>query len=132
MNTRRGQSMAAGLLVGAVLLGGTLARAQNFTTSGGSTSSGSSGGSSTTGSVTLNNQPNFDPAAAAAAALVGNYRVPGAAPVNQPPTVPPLTREWRSSDHQHHYWSHHATGTAVGRLLAGAAGGGASPGPGPA
>src|SRR5262249_14674449 len=80
MKTRRGQWKAAGLLLGAAVLGGAPVWAQNFTT-GGSSSTSSGSGSSTGGSVTLNNAPNFDPAAAAAAALVGNYRVPGARPV---------------------------------------------------
>src|SRR5262249_41240883 len=81
MKTRRGQWKAAGLLLGAAVLGGGPGWAQNFTTGGGSSSTSSGSGSSTGGSVTLNNAPNFDPAAAAAAALVGNYRVPGARPV---------------------------------------------------
>jgi len=81
MKTRRGQWKAAGLLLGAAVLGGSPAWAQNFTTGSGSSST-SSGSGSSSGSVTLNNAPNFDPAAAAAAALVGNYRVPGAKPVD--------------------------------------------------
>jgi hypothetical protein len=79
MKTSRGQWKAAGLLLGVAVLGGvSAARAQSVPTGVG----GTGGGTSTTGSVTLNNAPNFDPAAAAAAALVGNYRVPGAAPVD--------------------------------------------------
>ena len=78
MNTRRRMWKAAGLLLGVAMLGVPAARAQCVPTG----VQGTGSGGSSSGGVSLNNAPNFDPAAAAAAALVGNYRVPGAAPVD--------------------------------------------------
>jgi hypothetical protein len=74
MNTRQWQWMTAGWLLAAVLLGGSPASAQStgFSTTG-------PGGTST---ATVNNAPVFDPAAAAAAALLGTYRVPGSATID--------------------------------------------------
>jgi len=43
---------------------------------------GATGGGSQTGVATINNAPTFDPSAQAAALLIGNYRVPGAPPVD--------------------------------------------------
>lgn len=43
---------------------------------------GTTGGSSQTSAATINNAPTFDPSAQAAALLIGNYRVPGAPPVD--------------------------------------------------
>lgn len=43
---------------------------------------GATGGGSQTGAASINNAPTFDPSAQAAALLIGNYRVPGAPPVD--------------------------------------------------
>jgi hypothetical protein len=108
--------MAAGLLLSAALLAGSPARAQNFTTGGGSsTQSGS-------GTVALNNAPNFDPAAAAAAALVGNYRVPGAAPVDP-------TGVYRVPIPDTSGGSAATTTTTTGTTTTGATAGGSGPAP---
>ena len=83
MRTRRRQWTAGGLILGAVLWAGAV-RAQNLgqagpnSTSGGTSSTNSSQGST----ATVNNQPTFDPAAQAAARLLGTYRVPGSAAVD--------------------------------------------------
>jgi len=79
MATRRMQSM----LLGLALAGAAPAFAQNsggFGTTG--TTGGAPGSSSTQQTGTLNNQPTFDPSLQAAALLLGNYRVPGAPPLD--------------------------------------------------
>jgi len=80
MTTRRMQSM----LLGLALAGAAPAFAQSTGTGGfGTTGTGGGSGGTTGGQQTgtLNNQPTFDPSLQAAALLLGNYRVPGAPPL---------------------------------------------------
>src|SRR5215472_3604046 len=85
MRTRRKQRTTGGLFLAAVLWAGAV-QAQNFGQAGsqsGSTSgSSSSSGSSQSNTASVNNQPTFDPAALAAARLLGTYRVPGSAAID--------------------------------------------------
>jgi hypothetical protein len=85
MTTRRKQWMTGGLLLAAVLWAGA-AGAQNFGTgsqngSAGTTGS-STGSSSQSNTASVNNAPTFDPAAQAAARLLGTYRVPGSVQID--------------------------------------------------
>src|SRR5262245_60879531 len=88
--TRWLQAAAAVLLAGALASGG--ARAQSFGSTGAqgtgsgqntstSTGTGSSSGSGQSTGAAINNAPTYDPAAQAAARLLGTYRVPGAAQI---------------------------------------------------
>ena len=90
MRTRR-KWTTGGLFLAAVLWAGAV-HAQNFGTGNqsgsptgsqsSSTSGTSSSGSSQSNTASVNNQPTFDPAALAAARLLGTYRVPGSAAID--------------------------------------------------
>jgi hypothetical protein len=72
MRTKRKQWATGGVLLASLLWAGAVG-AQNL----GTGTQGTSGSSQGT-SATVNNAPTFDPVAAAAARLLGTYRVPGA------------------------------------------------------
>lgn len=76
MSTRGWKCWGYAVTLGAVLSGPGAAWAQS------AGFPGNTGGGSQSGGASINNAPTFDPAAQAAALLIGTYRVPGAPPVD--------------------------------------------------